>query len=165
MAVARGKEQGIKREYAMWCALDKRQRRTAGLPTTQKEFAEKHHVNARTLNRWSKEEEFQQLVADFRPAEAPEEPAPTPDTKPDVALDDYREVREALVDKAKTGDRQAMDLYMKHYGKPFIEEEHAERTSSFQEFSDEALVAAVVDAAGSDLVERVLYQRAGRSDS
>jgi hypothetical protein len=60
----------------------------------------------------------------------------------------YRQVRERLVHMAMEGSTQAADLFMKHWGKSFVEAEH--QVVGFQEFSDQELVEEIVRLVGSE---------------
>jgi hypothetical protein len=54
----------------------------------------------------------------------------------------YRQVKDTLIGMARDGSSQAIDLYMKHYGKPFVDAEQ-QTANMFPEMSDEQLFAEV----------------------
>jgi hypothetical protein len=66
----------------------------------------------------------------------------------------YREVRERLVAMAMEGSTQAADLFMKHWGKTFVEAE--QREVGFEGLSDVDLVEQVVRLVGSERFARIL---------
>jgi len=59
----------------------------------------------------------------------------------------YQQVKDTLVRMAMDGNQSAIDMYMKHYGKPFIEAEQ-QSANMFPEMSDEQLLAEVQRYAG-----------------
>jgi hypothetical protein len=66
----------------------------------------------------------------------------------------YRQVRERLVSMAMEGSTQAADLFMKHWGKTFVEAE--QREVGFEGLSDVDLVEQVVRLVGSERFARIL---------
>ena len=66
----------------------------------------------------------------------------------------YRQVRERLVAMAMEGSTQAADLFMKHWGKTFVEAE--QREVGFEGLSDVDLVEQVVRLVGSERFARIL---------
>jgi hypothetical protein len=71
----------------------------------------------------------------------------------------YMQVKDTLVRMAMDGNQQAIDLYMKHYGKPFVE---AEQRSSklFAHLSDDDLRAQVLKLIGLEFVSNFFAQHA-----
>jgi hypothetical protein len=80
----------------------------------------------------------------------------------DLALDEqvsegemqYRQVRQRLVHMAMEGSTQAADLFMKHWGKSFVEAE--QQDVGYQEFSDQELVEEVVKLVGSERFSQIV---------
>jgi len=66
----------------------------------------------------------------------------------------YRQVRERLVGMAMEGSTQAADLFMKHWGKSFVEAE--QQDVGYSEFSDAELVEELVRMVGSARFSDVL---------
>ena len=66
----------------------------------------------------------------------------------------YRQVRERLVQMAMDGSTQAADLFMKHWGKTFVEAE--QREVGFEGLSDADLVEQVVRLVGSERFAKIL---------
>lgn len=66
----------------------------------------------------------------------------------------YRQVRERLVQLAMDGSTQAADLFMKHWGKSFVEAE--QREGGFEGMSDVELIEEVVRTVGSERFSELL---------
>lgn len=66
----------------------------------------------------------------------------------------YRQVRERLVHMAMEGSTQAADLFMKHWGKSFVEAE--QQDVGYSDLSDQDLVEEVVKLVGSDRFSKLL---------
>jgi hypothetical protein len=69
----------------------------------------------------------------------------------------YRQVKDTLVKMAMDGSQQAIDLYLKHYGKPFIAAEQSD-SSMFENMSDEELLREVVRLAGIERISEVVAE-------
>ena len=63
----------------------------------------------------------------------------------------YQQVKDTLVRMAMDGNQGAIDMYMKHYGKPFIDAEQ-KNANMFPEMSDLELAAEVCRLLGMDLM-------------
>lgn len=80
----------------------------------------------------------------------------------DLALDEglsegelqYRQVRQRLVHMAMEGSTQAADLFMKHWGRTFVEAEQQE--VGYQELTDSQLVEELVRLVGAERFSGVL---------
>jgi hypothetical protein len=87
------------------------------------------------------------------------EPTPTvelsddPVWNPDLSRDEqrYLQVKDTLVTMAADGHSQAIDLYLKHWGKPFIEAEQS-TTGMFPNLSDSDLLERVCRILGKDVM-------------
>ena len=172
----------IRAEFAYWTALPKRMRTSLGLPATEKDFAEYKGVAARTLRRWKSEEDFQKIVAQHKhdltggvknsavaaiqkprrevPELAPATLADDPVHDPMLTADEqkYLQVKDTLIQMAMDGNQGAMDLYLKHYGKTFVEAEKQD-FADYSDMSDERLVLELCEMAGADAVSRWLAGR------
>lgn len=71
----------------------------------------------------------------------------------------YRQVKDTLLRLASDGNQGAIDLYMKHYGKPFIEAEQKSGTM-FPSMTNEALESAILSIIGDDRISQLLAERA-----
>jgi hypothetical protein len=71
----------------------------------------------------------------------------------------YRQVKDTLLRLASDGNQGAIDLYMKHYGKPFIEAEQKAGTM-FPSMSNEQLEAEILSIIGDERISEHLAERA-----
>ena len=173
----------VRREYAYWLATPRRLRVSLGLPTSDTAFSEMKSVDPRTLRRWKQEDEFMALVDSFKvemansspnsaiarvgmPAVVASAPKPaTPNDDPVVTqglTDDeqkYLQVKDTLIRMAMDGNQGAMDLYLKHYGKSFVEAEQSE-FADYRNMSEEQLVDELCGWAGVEAVSDWLANRA-----
>ena len=172
----------VRAEFAYWYALPKRMRTSLGLPATEKDFAEYKGVAARTLRRWKTEEDFEKLVAqhkhdltkgvknsaiaavqrpreveELRPATLADDPVHDPMLSPDEQK--YLQVKDTLIQMAMDGNQGAMDLYLKHYGKTFVEAERQE-FADYSGFSDDQLVRELCEWAGVERISAWLAEQA-----
>lgn len=170
--MARPSSYGVKNEYASWVAMPKKTKISLNMPTTKSDFASMKGVSRRTLNRWEEEAEFQEIVKQRRaefiaaPVEDMNEAVGGPrapvhgnvkQIEPELTGDEakYAHVKDTLVRMAMDGNQQAIDMYMKHYGKPFIEAEQRS-TKMFPNMSDEQLTAEIIKILGSENIAKVL---------
>jgi hypothetical protein len=161
----------VKNEYINWLATPRRELIAQGLPTTKKAFASLKGVNERTLQRWEAEEDFKAILAQRKEekildvVEAIGPPRPITHgnalkkfSEPTVAVTEeekYLKVKDTLVGLATQGNQGAIDMYMKHYGKSFVEAEQAAGTL-FANMSDDELVQEVFSLLGIEKVSSVL---------
>ena len=181
--MARPQRAEVRREYAYWMATPRRLRVSLGLPTSDLMFAEMKSIDPRTLRRWKKEPEFMALVESFKVEMANDSPnstiakvgsaAPVASAPERVKLSDdpvvgpgltddeqkYLQVKDTLVRMAMDGNQGAMDLYLKHYGKSFVEAEQSE-FSDYRDMSEDQLVEELCRWAGVEAVSDWLADRA-----
>ena len=147
--------------FAAWLLTDEETRERRNLPRSQAEYAEHVKVSDRQLRRWKADPMFQALLdkkrgkatglaavsVDGVPADleaGAEELAGNPE-------DDYQAIKGQLVKGAITGDPKYLDLYFKTYGKEFVAEEIAARTSDLAGLELDDLIreaASVLDERG-----------------
>jgi hypothetical protein len=147
-------------EFILWLALPVERR---GLIASEDDWAQsKGYANARQLRRWKNDPRFverQRELLDGLPANvvtsAPGVPAD--DVVGDEA--DYLAVRAKLFDAAKNGNLKATELFMKLYGKSWIDEETAARSSDFMGMDLDALVSETLLAVDVVAVVGVLRSR------
>lgn len=63
---------------------------------------------------------------------------------------EYESIKQAVAEKAREGDPQAVDKWMKYWGGPLAEEERAEREAQFAELSDDELADRVLELIGRE---------------
>jgi hypothetical protein len=157
----------VKEEYAYWCATTKRLRVTLGLPQNDLQFAKAKEVDPRTLRRWKAEEAFIERVKEHKKELANNRPNSTiskgdlvpvteaddPVFDPDLSVDEqhYLQVKDTLIRMAQEGNQGAIDLYLKHYGKSFVENEQ-QGFDDYREMSDDRLVDETLSFIGVDRV-------------
>jgi hypothetical protein len=124
--------------FIQWLLLPEVRR---GDINSEAEWARRHGVSDRTLRRWKTTPKFVEAMADAQAA-PPATSSAAPPAEP-TSLDeaDYRVVKTALVEGAKSGNPKYLDLYFKTYGKPFVEEEVASRATDLAGMDMEDLVA------------------------
>lgn len=120
-----------------------------GAISTETAWAEKHNVSTRTLRRWKSLPEFQSRLQDL---EEGKEVSNVTAGSGTVDEGDYQVVKAALVEGAKQGNPKYLELYFKTYGKPFVEEEAASRSTDISGLDLEDLVSRAVVAVGPELV-------------
>jgi len=95
--------------------------------------------------------------------ETPKEVGPEDDPvwQPELSKDEqrYQQVKDTLVQLAADGQSQAIDLYLKHWGKPFIEAEQS-TTGMFPNLSDEELLERVCRLVGREVMTSFLAKEA-----
>lgn len=173
----------VRSEFAYWMALPKRMRISLGLPLNEQDFAEYKGVAARTLRRWKTEEDFKLLLEKHKhdlagglknsAVSAVQRPrAEIPELKPATLVDDpvhdpllspdeqkYLQVKDTLIQMAMDGNQGAMDLYLKHYGKTFVEAERQD-FADYSAVSDEQLVRELCQWAGVERISAWLAEQA-----
>lgn len=178
----------IRKEYIAWCATPQRLRVQLDLPKTKRDFAELKGVNEKTLQRWGKLPDHDELVAQHKKKFAgnidnasitKRIAIPAPQTHgnalkkfedpPTVSIEDdpvwnpelnpdeqrYLQVKDTLVQMAQDGHQAAIDLYLKHWGKPFIEAEQS-TTGMFPNLSDEELTERILKMLGKERISEFL---------
>jgi hypothetical protein len=81
--------------------------------------------------------------------------------QPELSKDElrYQQVKDTLVQLAADGQSQAIDLYLKHWGKPFIEAEQS-ATGMFPSLSDDELLERVCRLMGKEVMTNFLAKEA-----
>ena len=178
----------VQREFAYWLATPKRIRVSLGLPVSERQFSEMKDVDGSTLRRWKHQKAFQEQVESFRLELANASPDSTvrkiglanpvvlledlervtlkddPVFDPGLSADEqkYLQVKDTLVHMAMDGNQGAMDLYLKHYGKAFVEAEQGD-FADYRDMSDDRLVEELCRMMGAERVSRWLAETASVS--
>lgn len=144
-------------EFILWLALPVDQR---GAVASEEEWARsKGYANARQLRRWKQDPRFRERQAELLADRAAFGVTLAPGSPADVVSGDeadYHVVKAQLFDAAKSGNLKATELYMRLYGKSWIEEEAAARSSDFTGVDLDVLVAQALVAVDLDTVISVL---------
>ena len=186
--MARPVKSEVQREFAYWLATPKRLRVSLGLPVSERQFAEMKAIDPTTLRRWKNQKPFQELVESFKLEMANAAPNSTiakiGTAAPVVSADDfakvvpqddpvfdsdlspdeqkYLQVKDTLVQMAMDGNQGAMDLYLKHYGKAFVEAEQSD-FADYRDLSDGDLVAELCRMAGVERISAWLAEQASET--
>lgn len=88
-------------------------------------------------------------------------PEDDPVWSPELSKDEqrYHQVKDTLVGMAADGHSQAIDMYLKHWGKPFIEAEQS-TTGMFPNLSEEELLERVCRLLGKEVMGNFLAKEA-----
>jgi hypothetical protein len=147
-------------EFIMWLATPVEKR---GLIATEEDWAKfKGYKDSRQLRRWKKDPRFVSRQAELTPSVSSVGVTSAPGSSLDgVSVDeaDYRVVKANLLDAAKGGNLKATELFMKLYGKSWIDEEAAARSSDFSTMDFEVLVAEGLAAVAEDVLVSCLRDR------
>jgi hypothetical protein len=121
-----------------WCMF---LRRKSGLsPTTL--LHERCGGGSKILSSVEMQETYQRRLE--ARAAAAKEAAPELDDDGDVDEKSYLKVKAKLIEGAASGNPKYMDLYFKTYGKPFVEEEAAARTTDLVALDLDELIVRTV---------------------
>jgi hypothetical protein len=145
-------------EFILWLATPENER---GLITSEDDWAKaKGYSDSRTLRRWKKLPEFierQRRLTETMVTKSGAVVVFEDDDNPDFADErDYRLVKAQLLTSAKGGNLKATELFMKLYGKTWIEEEQASRSSDFSSVDLGELVAQAAVAVAPEVLAEVL---------
>jgi hypothetical protein len=186
--MARPVKSEVQREFAYWLATPKRLRVSLGLPQSERQFGDMKSVHPKTLRRWKGQQDFQALVESFKlelanaaPGSAISKvglaaPVMSADDVQKVVLSDdpvwdgglspdeqkYLQVKDTLVQMAMDGNQGAMDLYLKHYGKAFVEAEQSD-FADYRDMSDGQLIAELCALAGVERISEWLAEEASET--
>jgi hypothetical protein len=133
-------------ELVVWLATPPSSR---GAVSTEEEWAVAHNTSARTMRRWKQDPKFVEMQETYQRrlearAAAAKEAAPELDDDGDVDEKSYLKVKAKLIEGAASGNPKYMDLYFKTYGKPFVEEEAAARTTDLVALDLDELIVRTV---------------------
>lgn len=131
-------------EYIMWLATPEHER---GATATEEQWAQEHgYSGSRTMRRWKTNPDFterQRRLTESMAAKSGGALVFSDDD--DITMDgderDYRLVKTKLVESAKQGNLKAQELFMKLYGKSWLDEEQASRSSDYSNMELPGLVA------------------------
>jgi hypothetical protein len=150
--------------FANWLLMDDASKARLNLPKNKVEYSIANKVSDRTIRRWQIDPMFVALLDKKRAAQGKrgltavsvegvhailaeeDEDSQTVDS-PD---DEYQQIKSALVKGALTGDPKYLDLYFKTYGKEFVAEEVAARTSDLAGLALDDLIIETAAVVGED---------------
>ena len=145
-------------EFILWLATPEQDR---GAVATEEEWAKyKGYSDSRTLRRWKSNPSFQERQRRLSESLAVKSGAAIVYGDEEGAIDgderDYRLVKSKLVESAKTGNLKAQELFMKLYGKSWLDEEQAARASDYSNLELPDLVANAAAALDADTLASAL---------
>jgi hypothetical protein len=126
--------------------------------STDEEWAIANGVADRTVRRWKQSKEFQDRV---RVIAASERKGTVSVVSEDMSVDEaeYLQVKAQILESAKGGNIRSQDLYIKTYGKSFLEAELTSATNDLAGLDLDSLVCESVLAIGEALVAAALRER------
>ena len=150
--------------FANWLLMDDASKARLNLPKNKVEYSIANKVSDRTIRRWQIDPMFVALLDKKRAAQgkrgltavsvegvhailAEEDEDSQVVDSPD---DEYQQIKSALVKGALTGDPKYLDLYFKTYGKEFVAEEVAARTSDLAGLALDDLIIETAAVVGED---------------
>ena len=147
-------------EYILWLATPEHER---GAVATEDEWAKSHgYADSRTMRRWKTKSEFIERQKRLTESLVSKTGAAIVYEDDEVTMDaderDYRLVKSKLVESAKTGNLKAQELFMKLYGKSWLDEEQAARASDFSNLELPVLVARAAVALEPDVLASALRE-------
>lgn len=144
-------------EYILWLATPEHQR---GVLTSEEAWAKANGISSKTTRRWRKNPEFLDRQKTLTKTLTAKVGAVAVFEDDNIEIDseerDYKLVKSKLVESAKEGSLKAQELYMKTYGKTWVEEEQASRVSDFSNMDTEELVAKAALAVNPDVLIKCL---------
>jgi hypothetical protein len=153
-------------ELAEWDHLDRAQRRALGVPVSDAEWAKVKGLNVRRVAKYRNDPYYAVCVEKLRNITkkriAPGGSASLADIAslggmPGVDdLADYTAIKGQVAALARQGEQKALDLWLKHWGRPFLDEETANRVADLASMADEELVRTLVSMVNSALLAEVL---------
>ena len=149
-------------EYILWLATPAHER---GEVATEDEWAKVHgYSDSRVMRRWKAKPEFLERQRRLSEGLAAKTGATIVhgDLNDDVSMNaderDYRLVKSKLIESAKQGNLKAQELFMKLYGKSWLDEEQAARASDYSNLELPGLVAAAAAILDADTMAGALRE-------
>lgn len=148
-------------EYILWLATPEHER---GAVANEEQWAKANgFANARTTRRWRSNPEFLERQKTLTSSMVAKVGAvavfETDKGTIDADERDYKVVKNKLVESAKGGSLKAQELFMKLYGKSWLDEEMASRASDFSNLELPDLIAKAVDALDPATMVKVLEEK------
>jgi hypothetical protein len=135
-------------DYANWLLLTPAERKNLGLPASETAYANAKGISDRQLRRWKQDPIFQGLLEKLKTKQAEKISVSNMsnnsiDTDEEVLAsseDEYQIIKSTLIKGAMSGDSKYLDLYFRTYGKDFVAEEAAARSSDLASMDFDTLV-------------------------
>ena len=148
-------------EYILWLATPEHER---GVIANEEQWAKANgFANARTTRRWRSNPEFLERQKTLTSSMVAKVGAVAVFETDKGIIDaderDYKVVKNKLVESAKGGSLKAQELFMKLYGKSWLDEEMASRASDFSNLELPDLIAKAVEALDPATMVKVLEEK------
>jgi hypothetical protein len=160
--------------FSNWMILSKEEKERLNLPLTTQDYSFANKISDRTLRRWKKDPMFIALTdkkasaknrklgivvesAKGTPTLQVEEEEPG--DQQDTPESEYQVIKGTLVKGAMTGDAKYLDLYFKTYGKDFVAEESAARTSDLASIDMSDLILQALEAISCEEIVAYLIRQ------
>jgi hypothetical protein len=145
--------------FVVWLATPPHQR---GHLSTEEEWATAHKTTTRTMRRWKQDPKFLELQEAYQKRlevrnAAREVGATVLDDDEDEKS--YLKVKSKLIEGAATGNPKYIELYFKTYGRPFVEEEAAARTTDLVSLDVDELIVRAITLLEPQTLARLLAER------
>lgn len=144
-------------EFILWSLKPEFER---GFVSSEVEWARTKNITDRTLRRWkdnpifkARKDELANVTRVTRIADVVSGDVSSADEG------DYQVVKATLLEGAKTGNPKFLELYFKTYGKPFVEEEAAARSTTFAGEDLSVVTAEALVLLGEDVVVDALRSK------
>lgn len=141
-------------KYILWLATPEHER---GIIANEEQWAKDNgFADARTTRRWKKNPDFIARQKTLTNSLVAKQGAVAVYETDNATLDadelDYKVVKSKLVESAKGGSLKAQELFMKLYGKSWLDEEMASRASDFSNLELPDLVARAISVLSPETV-------------
>ena len=148
-------------EYILWLATPEHER---GLVATEEAWAKANgFADARTMRRWRKNPSFlerqQKLLEGIVTKQGAVKVYDTAQGEIDADERDYKVVKQKLVESAKSGNLKAQEMFLKTYGKSWIDEEQASRSSDFTNLELSELISKALTVLDEDIIIKSLQDK------
>lgn len=158
----------LQNEYIEWALMNKHQRAIAGLPSSDRQWAEIKGITDRAIRKWKQNPDFiakmenrrKEVMLALPGATAlPTQAAVAQKLSADADKNEHEAIKAKLIERAMAGDRASAELYFKTYGKQFVDEEVASRKSDFRDLDIEALYERVLALVPVEAIQAELEKR------
>lgn len=159
--MGRALDNSQREEYLEWLLMDDRTRLDKGLPKTKTGYANLVDCSPRTLRRIENDPDFAAIREKREERIRRADPYETLEDAEELGIDDpeeveYLQLKRRIHADALKGDDKARSLWMKHWGKEWVEEEAAQRRAGFADLTDDDLMVRTLELIGRDRVARWL---------
>jgi len=156
--------------FANWLSYSEADKKRLNLPPNLTQYSLANGITDRTLRRWKNDPVLQAMVEKKKASKNRNQSAPQAVDFPEEqeipgggdleqdggdSSDEYLAIKSTLIKGAMTGDPKYLDLYFKTYGKDFVAEEAAARTSDLAGLEMGELIIQALNAL--DINQILLY--------